>query len=340
MCACVRVCVRACVRAYVRARVACFFSLLLVFSSFSQSSTFRVPILQAMTSISKPIEVRYPVANGIDGKTRKAAGLEYETGTRHIEALLSNNSDLASAMGSITKVRLKASCERARMECTPVLPDSTKPKAKGEAKGDAKDKDTKFEAASKGVSRKSGLGLEGSPKKGDADEEEVHKKSKKKLNEPSEMTSPDFDNIATSIATLPVVVANLQTVADALAASDRTWVDRADRLLATERANVAQLEKELQRKQAEADKKITAAEDKKSAAERQLAVECAKAAKFEAMAEALKAQLQDTAAQAKLWHDMFVDLQDRGERKEEKLVSNLAMSQVAKKEEGPDLEPE
>ena len=42
-----------------------------------------------------------------------------------------------------------------------------------------------------------------------------------------------------------------------------------------------------------------------------LRVECTKAAKFEARTTALEERIKEVEAQRKLWHGMFVDLQDR-----------------------------
>jgi hypothetical protein len=85
-------------------------------------------IHQAMASISAPISNRYPRANGIDGKARKAAGLEYMKDASLLQELLvSNDSDIAKALGgslgkAAKRSNIKGLCEKAIAGCVPALP--------------------------------------------------------------------------------------------------------------------------------------------------------------------------------------------------------------------------
>ena len=67
----------------------------------------------------------------------------------------------------------------------------------------------------------------------------------------------------------------------------------------------------MKRKERECEARVAAAEKTVTDMSRELATESAKAARFEATAEALKSQLETTGNQATLWHEMFVDLQNR-----------------------------
>jgi hypothetical protein len=123
------------------------------------------------------------------------------------------------------------------------------------------------------------------------------------------------------------------------------------------KTQMSALEKSLNAARAEAASRISALESRSITLQDKLAAEQAKAAKFEALASATAQQLVQAASQSKVWHDMFVDLQNRspapirflrmflpvlmsspdrslhrGERKEEKLVSSQVLGQLARKQ--------
>ena len=92
----------------------------------------------------------------------------------------------------------------------------------------------------------------------------------------------------------------------------------------TERATIKDLQDTLKRKEREHGVAMGATEKTLNAVRDKLIEETANASKYEAMSTQLEAQLKQSNKQASLWQEMFVDLQNRGERKEEKLVGTLA----------------
>lgn len=214
--------------------------------------------------------------------------------------------------------------------------------------------------------RRSNLDCKGSPRKPNAYEDNDSDTSPPKAKKQTVIApavnalanpASGFENIATSIATLPRMIANLEKTSVKLEALENNLAKKEGDKFAEVKAQMSALEKLLSAAKAEAASKISALESRSSTLQDKLAAEQARAAKFEALASATAQQLVQTESQSKLWHDMFVDLQNRspapirflsmflpvlmsspdrslhrGERKEEKLVSSQMMGQLARKQ--------
>ena len=131
---------------------------------------------------------------------------------------------------------------------------------------------------------------------------------------------------------MPQLVAKLEEVFKDVAARDTASLATARADVERHRNEAEHLRSEMKRKDRDYEVNVKKLDDRAAELMVQLNDESAKAARFEARSEALESQLEMSRVQATTWHEMFVDLQNRGERKEKELVSNLAMSAVAKKQ--------
>ena len=284
-----------------------------------------------MKSIGKPIEVRYPAANGIDEKTKRAAGAEYLKTANQLAALLSkDNSDLSSIFRPTSS--FEAHKDAAMEEHTPVLPDVPKPVAKvPAAKGKSpppaqppppppkpkaapplpKSHSAPPPPANKPATRKSSINLDGSPKKIDDEDEAPAPPKKKKSVDSNDMDVSNYEGIASAVASIPQIELQLREAVRELASREQSMLLKMQDEGTKKDERIAQLTLERERDVQAAETKLAAYISRESELQKSLMAEVAKSAKFEAEAAQLREMLQTTAAQVSMWHEMFKDLQDR-----------------------------